>query len=442
MTTFIIQGIPKPVAIGLDWHVLPGLSSVGNEKEALSKQLGIKIGASVTSENTDTTVVGFSSERRPGALCGAAWLAKSVGSNSVVLAEPLENNKVWLCAIRAGTPVQNLDVVIPVHELQERLLDFVGSGQDVRIYSTIENLFCATDANISPRSFKELVANVKPERLVRLSGLSPELTWGAILIAGGLIGWYFGSNYLDEQAAIKGAQNSAEARLQQKVQAEDLERRSAAIQRESAHAWLRASILRQPSISAAVAAAFKVINGTPTSVAGWYLNSFGCSPSACDFTWGRTKAGTTLTFIQEAEQRGWRLLSLTGDIAVTEVPFMAEQKAADINDLVDGSVFRVALESRLQTLQLAGLTFQLPASIPLENVMAPAPAPPGASEALQPASTQKLPWKVGEFSVRGSELFALAETPLALENPGIALKHLSANLKENQWTLEMKYATQ
>lgn len=434
----------RVVAVGLDWHLLPGMTSERKEVAALVKQHGSKVGCVVGSDESGVSVLGLAPGHKPGVACGAAWLAKALAKASagasVILVEPIEGDRLWLCAVRAGLPVQGLDIVINASDLHQRLQDFLRDSQEPRICSTLEHLDDFGYANVSPESFAELVANTKPEKLVRVAGVPPALV--AAGVAGTLLvtAYLGGTAYLDGQAAKRAAQLRAEKARIQKLEASEAARKLQAAHRDAAIALLRKGVLEQPEPSAAVAAIFSAIEVTPTSVSGWTLTGLDCTPSNCILSWARTRVGTVAGFLQDAEARGWSVRQAAGDQAAIDVPVSATARALTVDDLVEAPVFRVALESRLQELQLMGYRYEMPPLQPIEASLpkdkAAAPVAPAAS-----APSQPLPWQVGVATVKGARLFALREVPQHLDHPGVAFKSAKADLKSNEWILEMTYAT-
>lgn len=438
MATIHIDTLPKPVAVGLEWHALPGRTSERKEIDALAKETGAKIGCVVGDDESGVTVLGIAHERAPGAPCGAAWLAKASNREAIVLVEPIGDNKLWMCAVKAGTPVQNLDIVVDLSALHEKLPEFLADSPDARICSTLENLHTSYQ-NVSPQSFAELVSSTKPEKLVRIAGVSPMTVLGigsAVIV----LGAYFGGGAWLEQAKRKesAAKLAVLAERQKAMDAEQL-RKAEAAHREKGIAVLQKSILKQPALGAAIPAMFGVMENVPLSVAGWSLAGFDCTPAACQLNWSREKNGTILSFMRAADERTWELKSAAGDQAVTVHPVEIAAREAGVDVIEENDAFRAALETKLQEAQLAGLRYDMSKMEAVELLMQKDDAPPGAAGA--PGSPPPLPWKVGGATVKGSMLFELRAMPDYLDHAAVALVGMKADLKLKEWTLEIKYAT-
>lgn len=440
MSTIKISNLSKPVAVALDWQVLPGLTSESKEIDALAKLAGTKIGSVVADEGTGVTILGLSSTNTTGTTCGAAWLAKASARESIVLIEPLEDGRLWLCAVRAGLPVPGLDIIIDSAELAQRLPEFIQDGQDPRICSTLDSLTDFGYANVSPQSFAELVANTKPEKLARIAGTSPVLIVGGVAVAVALAGWLGGGAYLDKLTNEKTAAASAEVSRKQQITNIELARKNAAARRDQAVAMLRTNVLGQPSMTSMMQAMLGSVEAVPTSLAGWNLAGFDCMPNVCQATWTRTPVGTVVGFLQQAESKGWQVKAAAGNVATTLYLVDSQARSAGVDDLAEEAIFRPAFESKLQLLQLAGMHYGFSAAAPVEPVATAQKGMPPIAASSLPA-VQALPWKMGKATVRGVNLFTLRGTPDYLEHPGVAIKRISADMKSNEWTMELTYAT-
>jgi hypothetical protein len=352
-----ITDFSKPVAVGIDWHVLPGTTSQSKEVALLAKKYGAKVGAIVHDEVSGTTVLGICSDEPLGSPCGAAWLAKASNNESIVLIETLENGKLWLVAVRAGLPVQGLDMVIDHAELVEYLPRFVVDTQDVRICATVEGLEDLGYTNVFPQSFAELVGKTKQERLVRISGLSPLVVGAvAVVLIGGAL-YAGGGAYFDSLTKKQNEADAAEqARKTQQAQAQ-MQLKNAQQHRADGQAMLQQAVLGQPTVTAAVAAIMTAAEAMPTSVAGWTLASMDCSAKSCSYGWARTHLGTVVGFMQAADDHSWVLKTAAADHATTEQAIKTESRSATEESLSADAPFRAALESKLQEMQLAGASF-------------------------------------------------------------------------------------
>jgi hypothetical protein len=433
-----INHLPKPVAVALDWHLLPGTTSERKEINALAKRTGSKFGCVLSDDEAGLTIVGLSSDNKESVNCGAAWLARASAGEPLILIEPLEDGRLWLCAARAGLPVQGLDIVIESSLLHERLTEFLRESPDAKLCTTLENLDTVY-ANVVPQSFAELVANTKSERVKRIAGINPAiaLTAGVLVVVFG--GWYGVDAYLTQMrqkdARAKLQQMSVE---QQRRDAEAVEARKRA-RVEAGVAMVRSVILDKPSVPSLMAGYFEVMEAQPLTAAGWKLVGYDCGQLSCSLMWLRDKGGTIAGFLAEAEAHGWATASAEGNDAVTVHQVKAEPRKEDIEALAEDAAFRAALETRLQQAAAAtGLRYDLSKSSPLEKLMTGAPdGAPADPTAGQPA----LPWKVGTLTIKGTALYELRDLPDYITHAGLSIKNVRGDLKTNEWTMELNYAT-
>jgi len=442
MSTINISDLVTPISVGLDWYLLPGTTSERKEIAELAKKHSANFGVVVTNDKTGFTVLGLSSEKKAGAPSGAAWLAKASAGESMVLIEPIQNGKIWLCAVRAGLPVQGLDIVIDESQLHEKLPEFLETSQDSRIYSTYDNISDLGYGNISSQSFAELVSNTKQERIARIAGIPTSLM--VVAVAGIIVSaiWYGTDIYFTQIEYARNLVLNENKNQKQIAGSIEAARKTAAKRLEDAQSLIKNAVLKQPSVGNIIDALFTSVERMPTSTAGWNLVGLDCTTKNCTFSWLRTRVGTVLGFIESAESKGWTITHAEGDTATTESSIDAEPRVATIDDLSIDSVFRVAFETKLQKLKLIGIDYQLKKSESIEKSLPQSLASSNKSAPASPALVSApLPWKVGDVTIRGKNLFALRAMPDYLEHPGVAVKHVSANLSQNEWNLEVNYAT-
>lgn len=431
-----VSNLPKPVAIALDWHLLQGNTSERKEVDAIVRRNGTKFGCVIESDE-GLTMVGLSADKQISAHCGAAWLARASGGDAIVLVEPLPDGRLWLCAVRAGLPVQDMDLVIEPALLHERLREFLSDGGEARLCSTLENLDQAYPA-VSPQSFAELVGATKPVRITRISGVNPAVFLVAATVSVALGGWYGVDNYLAKVRRLE-----AQAKLQQLTvmqQQQEAERVAAAKRQrlEAGQARIRQVILDKPSMATIVQAYLDVLRPKPLTIAGWTLSAYDCSQLLCTLSWARQPGGTVLSFLEAAERQGWSVDKAEGNDAVTSHQVAAEPRVSSIEDLSEDAPFRAALESQLQRAGVTGMRYELPKAEPLDKMM---PAPPAPLPGEAPQTVEPLPYLVGDLTVKGGSFFELRELPDYVAHPGLSVKNLRGDMKINEWTLELNYAT-
>lgn len=432
-----IQEMAKPIAVAMEWHSLTGTKGERQEIAEIAKSSGSKTGCLVADDESGASVLGVSHDQKPGVACGAAWLAKASAREPLILVEPLNTGKVWICGVKGGTPLQDRDVIIDYENLDEVLQGFLQDIVDARICSTIDGLEQNFD-NVSPQGFAELVANIKQERLTRIQGQSPVLV-AAIFFGLIGIGAYYG--YASWQTTIEQGKNKIKLQqlsIQDAAKKEAEARRQAELRRQEAVALLRDIVLDQPAVEEAVSTVFAAIGPVPATIAGWRLQAIECDPKVCSFQWAREKNGTLASFIAAAQQMSWANPFASGEIATTSMDLAMKPREGDLESLVDSSKFKVALESKLQEVKMIGAEYIISKMEPIEVAMKPLPAPPpGANPVPAP---KPLKWKIGQASLSGTQLFLLRSIPEYIDHAGVAMKTLKIDLKTNTWKMEVNYA--
>ena len=438
MATVDIANLPKPIAVGLDWRALKGATSERKEIDSLTNSEGSKFGCVISDDEAGVTIVGLSHDKAQGVNCGAAWLAAACGRNPVILVEPLEDDRLWMCAVRAGLPVQDMDIVIDAQQLHAKLQDFQLQSPDAKICSTLDNLDKVYD-RVSPQSFAELVANTPAPKIVRISGVSPLLIGVILLFLAAAAGWYGFDVYMTNVGRQEA--RAKLARINSDQQRRDAESEAKAKQDyiNSGEAMLRTVILDQPAVDTVIGAIFKVVESKPLNMVGWAMTGFDCDPRECRLRWKRGQGSTMFDFLKAAEAKGWPTEELAGNDAVTTHPLTVASRGMGVDSLDKAAPFIVALESKLQEASAAGLRYEVSKPAPLEKMMAVAPSKKGKGQPV--AVFAPLPWKIGTLIARGSNLFELRELPGYVTHPGLSIKRVSVDIKTKEWTLEMNYAT-
>lgn len=431
-----INNLAKPVAVALSWHSLPGTTSERKEIDAIVRREGVTFGCVLSEDEAGVTVLGLTDERREGHACGAAWLARASAGAAIVLVEPLAGGRLWLCGVRAGMPVPGLDMVIDLSQLHEKLHDLLRDVPDSKLCSTLDNLGTVYP-NVVPQSFAELVAQTKPEKIKRISGANPALIAIACLVVIGMGGYFGVEAYLKKarQAAAQAQLNelAADQKRRNELQAAKLYQQHVA----AGEAMLHEVVLDRPAVDGLVAAYMSELESKPLTVAAWNLLTYDCAQLSCTLTWQRSRQGNVLGFMKGAEANGWQAGKVTGDVAETIHPIHVAGRDAAIESLEVDAAFRAALETRLQQAGVSGVKYELSESESLDKTLTPPAPPPG-----QPAPVMKpLPWKVGTVIVKGSQLFELRELPEFISHAGLSVKSVRGDIKTNQWTMELNYAT-
>ncbi|MFK4705829.1 hypothetical protein ABIC83_002668 [Roseateles asaccharophilus] len=440
MASVQIANISKPVAVGLDWRALDGSTSQRKEIATLVKSEGVKFGCVIDDEDAGITIVGLDHDQSEGQACGAAWLAAAVGRIPAILVEPISDTHLWICAVRAGMPVQGLDVIVEVADLHARLHDFQLQNTDAKIISSLDSLDVAYGDGVSPESFAELVANVAAPKVVRISGVNPKLVGVVGLALVAVACWYGYDVYTTQQVQAQARARLAQLNSDQARDAAAAQEKARQVFLAQAESVIRKAVLEQPGVDAVVSSVFAEVDSKPLTLGSWSLVSFDCDSRVCHINWKRLPGSTMLIFMKAAEAKGWIVERVSGNDAVTGHPVSPEPRSLGVDRLDEVAPFLAALESRLQEASALNLRYEVSKPETIDKMMNLPPADPKAGPAGQPAQ-QPLPYRVGTVKVQGTKLFELRELPNFIAHPGLGVKRISFDVKSGEWILEMNYAT-
>lgn len=431
MTDIVVGG--KKVAVGLEWHLLPGASSERREIESIAKSMGVTHGCVVRNEDASVTVLGVY-EGKDGArkISGAAWLSRAVGDASVILVEELGDGRAWVCGSRMGSPVPGFDVVVheaQVHELINRAMAF----GDFVIYSTHPSV--TGYENATPRTFAEVVQDVTPPVIKQIRGLPASFTAVAILLVLVGVGYFAVTTYLEKAKQSRAAAAVLKLNAEQSKNQAEVERLAREAYRNKGIAVVNDQVLHRSATKNRLASYEGLVSTMPMNVAGWQLSGYRCDDDVCKVKFGRLALGTLRTFDQAASAAGWKVSSLRGNEAIVDFGIESTPRSEDISSVLPEADFRVAVESRLQEMSLATIKYEIAGPRSVEKDI---PVPPG-KPGEPPKKMEPLPWKVGVITIKGDAFFQITGSTEYIEASTVAVRSLTVDLKQNNWTMELKY---
>ena len=211
--------------VGMDWE----LAQDKGDAKALLKQAGKKARIELKPSGEDRIWFGYA-ERAQRGLAGAAVVAEVLGD--VIVAAPLEDGQVWLCATSQGMPIPTKDVVIDADHVRATLLEWmsyypaasifgdvngsIGSAEEM--WGRIESAIASGE--LGKRRLKQLHV-IKPA-----SGRDQLIVFAAFaLFIGAAAGWHFflrerplsASELAKRRANGQAAQAAAAQRLGKEV---------------------------------------------------------------------------------------------------------------------------------------------------------------------------------------------------------------------------------
>lgn len=437
MTIIRVEGVSKPIAVSMTWTILRQSTSERSEVKQIVNLHRQAYGCIIGDRSAGLRMVGLTSDRTSGAVSGAAWLAAASEGQPIVLAEPLADERVWICAVRAGLPLSGLDMVVSDQDLVDRLNDVLHEVPGSVLHSTIAGLDDRFPG-LQAISFAELARQGgAPVKIKRLSGIDPKVLVLAAIGAGLIYGVPEIQDYLAtsdrQQAAAKLRAINAEQGQRER------ERQVAAMraQLDALDENVRTSVTARPRVALLVNAYLATVEKQPFLLQGWRAVAFDCSGPSCTLSWRRESYGTVLSMTEGAEAKGLTLAAATGNDATTSHAAEAEPRPGSLDGIAVEAPFFAAIDTALQPMAKANVRY----TIGKPSLLTPPPPPQGASAPLPAVVPAERQWKVGVISISGRFPSVLRQVAEAIDHPGLAVKSLQMDLKANTWKLEMNYAT-
>lgn len=432
MTDFVVVGARK-VAIGMEWHLLTGATSESREIETIAKSLGVRFGCVARNDGGTVAVLGtYEGTSGSKLVSGAAWLAKAVGKEAVLLVEDRGNGYAWVCLARMGMPVPGFDQVVQEDRVHELIGKAMASG-DVEIYSTFASV--SQYPNAQPRSFAEAVQDVEPPAIKQIQGLPPFVGPIAVLLTLGVLTYFGATTYIDKTRRNAAAEALMSLNAEQSRNQAELEKREQEAHRKKGIAVVNEQVLARSGAKNRLESYTAVVSSLPMNVPGWQMSGYKCEDDLCRVKFERKILGTLQMFEDAAAAFGWKISYLRGNEGIVDFVIEASPRNEDISVVMPEDRFRVVFETRLQELTLATIKYEISAP---KRVDADIPVPPQAP-GQPPKKMQPLPWQIGKITVKGEASYQVAGLPEYIEASTVAVRLLNVDLKQNNWTMELKY---
>lgn len=436
METMLIQIGGKKVVVGLSWHALIGRSNEQRELDEICAKHETRFGIVLTHD--EVSMVGLSKSPLRG-ISGAGMVAAGAKGRSLVLLEAVGDDRIWLCAVRNGSPQPGFDVVVHPDKVPELLAQLSEIAEFKVVSSAFEDVDESSD-------YAALTSGIKPLMVRQLVGVSSAVKLagvGVLLVLGlGIGGWSL-MQQMERQRAL-----DALAMINQ-AQAES-QRREAEAHRLAAVAAAEAAVATR--VTALPAPLDQVTNWlgsfdeAPSAVKGWKMAQVKCSSAECQIFWSRTPIGTTSDFIAHAVNSGWRVTSSEFDKITTVVanpsgPAVARNGSA--RDVPSAETAVPELMTTLQRLSLVGVQSLVkqasPVTSPAQAGAQAAPPPPAGASAAN-ALAAASPWKVGALNLSGHRFFELREAAEFINYPNVSIASMTINFENQTWNMEGTYA--
>lgn len=213
--------------VGMEWE----LAQDKEDAKSLLKQSGNKGRVAITPPGDDRTWFGYAEASQKG-IAAAAVVAEVL--QDAIIAAPLPNGQVWLCATAQGMPIPSHDLVIDgdVELVRSRVLEWMGYFPGAAIYAdvngasgTAEEMWQRIDAAIVAGDLSKL--QLKRLQVIKpASGAQLVVVLAVVaVIAAGAGGWHFflrekplsAAELAKRRAAGQAAQTAASERMRKEA---------------------------------------------------------------------------------------------------------------------------------------------------------------------------------------------------------------------------------
>lgn len=124
--------------VGMEWE----LAQDKGDAKSLLKQAGQKARIAISPSGDERTWFGYADRSQKG-LAAAAVVAEVLGD--AIVAAPLEDDQVWLCATSEGMPIPSRDVVIDASQLRSKFLEWMSYYPRATLYGDVNGAIASAD---------------------------------------------------------------------------------------------------------------------------------------------------------------------------------------------------------------------------------------------------------------------------------------------------------
>lgn len=436
METMLIQIGGKKVVAGLSWHALIGRSNEQRELDELCAKHETRFGIVLTHD--EVSMAGLSKSPVRG-ISGAGMVAAGAKGRTLVLLESIGEDRIWLCAVRNGSPQPGFDVVVQADQVPGLLKQLADIAEFKVVSTAFEDVDEASD-------YAALTAGLKPLMVRQLVGVSSAVKLAGVgvvlVLCLGIGGWTL-MQQMERQRALDTLAQMNQAQADSRKREEEARRLAAAAAAEAAVA---SRVTALPSPLDQVTSWLGSFDDAPSAVKGWKMSQVKCASAECQILWSRTPIGTTADFISHAVNSGWRVTSSEFDKITTVVTNPTGQPAARngaARDVPSSEAAIPELMTILQRLSLVGIQSLVKQASPVTGAPStgtqgsPVSAPPASPSSALPASS---PWKVGALSLSGHRFFELREAAEFINFPNVSIASMTINFENQTWNMEGSYA--
>lgn len=361
----------RRTVFGLRW-IAPFKDSESGKKIKLLRSIGLGRNNPVYGVKSVGKSTGIYGKRKiKKGVSAAAWLALSKPEKSILLIASIGDDKQWFCAVHRGDVIPGGDIVANRDAMASQSKVFYDSFPDAEIIN-----------NVDVADLSDILDAGKADQ----AAIS-EITWIKVkqAIVGGLSTFFV-------VAAIYMVWPKPEHVEQPIVRAEHIDPRTQAV-----------TVLQsKPSLENVVTICMNILRNEPRFVGGWQLSSLSYAKKRIRMTWKRKYAKNTKLLFKHAPHA---VLSFNGDTAIMDgavhIPvqsniimysvnrFIMEMLAIKMNIKNHESVLKYTTPEKNSTITS------------IKNIM------------------NKIHWKTGKWSLKGSGLQSLKQDGHQMRNGGV-----------------------
>ena len=428
----------RSVAVGLQWRVLRGTSSEKKEIAEIAKEEKSKAGFIFAGPTGINAMVGiFNGQVEKNLICGAAWLAQTIGKTSdIILVDFYDDNYVWVCAVKNGAPLQGFDAIIEksqVYVFLGKLLEPDNGAQHTyTIYSPGGFINDSVDGDlISLTSYSS--SESKIPFVTQITGV-PRSVSISTAIGVTLLVAYCGYNYYsnqklqEDQMAASAAQAATDA-----ARVKEIQLKAEQIRQGKLNAAITQKLWSRPEYEGTISTWLDSVGSSPASLAGWSLTGVVCKEKNCTVEYTRNAVGTTNDFIAAANKAGYKVGKASNKKSTLLFPIKFAERRNLNKELPAEGVFVPDFLSQLQKMELAGVNFEMRDSSQIDIKSDPVPG--------KQQTSLKSTWKIGAFNLSGNNFFEARDSEQYLRFSNIAAETLNIDFLSHHWTIGGIYAT-
>lgn len=462
----------KKWAIGIEWEILAGESTIKQEaKEVAERSLS---NHGVIIDYDAITGVGLVKKSPPKAPSAALYLALAnqdyraqVSPTETfldwIVLEDMGDDKYWMAVIKSGIPAPQFDAVFDITTVKDRIAELL-INDTYQVYSKSTEISALFEGikGINSKSLNDLTAEVKTKiKFTKLRGIPNYVIFG---VAGSiavisLLMW--GVNLLEGRNIAEKKAN-LEARLQEEenrrisAYKQEMEVYNKALKENSKIAYKQTFEKLKGNPNAILNAWYNAVSDIGLGTHGWTLSTIECyynienqlavNKFACDYLFKRNGLSTNRMLLEDFPHA-----RINGNEALVTYNVPISQEALDytmvnsLEELRGSKDWNFNMVSQLQLLKIANIEHKIE---PSTEIMYEIPAKPVSPEEQKQGIVLGAPQQVsigvatGTVTISGNNFELIKEIADNVDFYGLSLRRAKFEVKDLgviEWTATFNY---